>query len=140
MFVEHGKNQSPNFTHADEATKATTSVRTPRNTMPKKQTSSQQISMKILRSQMRPSARRKNRASRVTGRENMMAEKERKAFLESDNWTGIVTEVTAECRPCKNTISLDKRLPTLLVSGSNIDAIVPRSGVLRSQKLRRNPA
>lgn len=70
----------------------------------------------------------------------MMAEKERKAFLESDNWTGIVTEVTAECRACKNTISLDKRLPTLLVSGSNIDAIVPRSGVLRSQKLRRNPA
>jgi hypothetical protein len=39
----------------------------------------------------------------------MMTEKERKDYLEGDNWTGDVTEVSVECRGCQKTISLDKR-------------------------------
>lgn len=39
----------------------------------------------------------------------MMSEQQRKDLLESDHWTGDVTEVSVECRGCMKTISLDKR-------------------------------
>lgn len=127
---------STSASHSDEATKVTPHIQSTQNTTQRKRPSLQQLSMqRTLRSHVRPIvARKKNRAS---GRKNMMTEKERKDFLENDDWTGGVTEVTVECKGCSKTISLDKRFtyyPGLWIKHRRHCSVIRRFGATEAEK------
>lgn len=64
-----------------------------------------------------------------------MSDQERIDYLEADNWAGDITEIN---RGCHKTISLDKQFRYYLVSGSNINIIVPPSSMLRPKKIKLN--